>query len=312
MRSPILFPGRRIAPDPAIPQLPDGHRDNLSGAVLMCIAMTFFTMNDTVMKFVTQSLPLYQSIALRGAAILPMLWLLGMRQGGLKLRLSRDNIWPMIWRTLGEVSSTVLFLNALKHMAIGDLSAVMQSLPLLVTLAAALFFGEKLGWRRMLAIGVGLAGVLMILRPGTDAFDMWSLVALASVAGVVLRDLATRRFSRAVPSTTIAFYAAVSVTLAALMLSIEEGWRMPTATEAALLVLASALLTVGYITVVATMRVGEISFVAPFRYVSLVVAILMGLIVFGEWPDLWTWAGAGLVVAAGVYTIWREGTVRGG
>ena len=309
MRSPFLSSARGPRPAP----LPGAarRRDNVAGAALMAIAMAFFAMNDTVMKFVAQSLPLYEAIALRGLAILPMLWLVARRQGGLDLRLSPENRWPMALRTLGEVSSTVLFLNALKHMAMGDLSAVMQSLPLLVTLAAALFFGESLGWRRLLAILTGLLGVMMILRPGTEAFDIWSLVALGSVAGVVLRDLATRMFSRSMSSTAIAFYAAASVTLAALVLSLGEGWQMPSLAQAGLLVLGAALLAVGYVTVVATMRVGEISFVAPFRYVSLVVAILMGLLVFGEWPDRWTWAGSALVVAAGIYAIWRESRLVG-
>ncbi|HRM74437.1 MAG TPA: DMT family transporter, partial [Paracoccus sp. (in: a-proteobacteria)] len=80
--------------------------------------------------------------------------------------------------------------------------------------------------------------------------------------------------------------------------------------ETALLFLAAALLTVGYISAVATMRVGEISFVAPFRYTSLLFAIVLGVSVFNEWPDLWTWAGSGLVVGAGLYTILRERTLR--
>ncbi|MDO5632230.1 MAG: DMT family transporter [Paracoccus sp. (in: a-proteobacteria)] len=280
--------------------------ENVQGAVLMCVAMAFFTMNDTVMKYVTQDLPLYQSIALRGLAILPILAVFARREGGLDLRVQRENRWPLALRTVGEVVSTVLYLNALRHMAISELSAILQSLPLLVTLAAAAMFGEKLGWRRMLAILIGLVGVMMILRPGTDAFDIWSVLGIGAVAALVLRDMATRMFSHGVRSSTIAFYAALSVTVTALILGLGEGWRMPTLTQAGLLILAAAFLTVGYITVIATMRVGEIGFIAPFRYVSLVVAIVLGLMVFGEWPDLWTWAGSALVVGAGVYSILRE------
>ncbi|MDO5614529.1 MAG: DMT family transporter [Paracoccus sp. (in: a-proteobacteria)] len=280
--------------------------ENLQGAVLMCVAMAFFTMNDTVMKYVAQDLPLYQSIALRGLAILPILAIFARREGGLDLRVQRENRWPMVLRTVGEVASTVLFLNALTHMAISELSAILQSLPLLVTLAAAVMFGEQLGWRRMLAILIGLAGVMLILRPGSDAFDIWSVVGVGAVAALVLRDMATRMFSRAIRSSSIAFYAALSVTAAALVLSLGEGWRMPTLAQAGLLILAAMFLTIGYVTVIATMRVGEIGFVAPFRYVSLVVTIVLGLLVFGEWPDMWTWIGSALVVGAGVYTILRE------
>lgn len=311
MRTPILSPNRRVRPAAIRPQAP-GPGDNLRGALLMCVSMTFFTLNDTVMKFVGQGLPLYQSITIRGLVVMLGILLVARREGGLRLRLPREARWPMLLRTLGEVGSTVLFLNALMNMAIGDLSAIMQSLPLAVMLAAAFFYGEGLGWRRMLAVLVGMVGVLMILRPGTSAFTIWSALGLGAVLLVVLRDLATRRFARDVSSATIAFYAAVAVTGSAFLLSFAEGWVRPSLSQLGLLILGGGFLTVGYMSAVATMRVGEISFVAPFRYVSLVVAILLGLIVFGEWPDPWTWAGAGLIVTAGIYSIWREGQLRKG
>ena len=178
-------------------------------------------------------------------------------------------------------------------------------------LAAALFFRERLGWRRLSAIGVGFLGVLLILRPGTGAFDTWSAVALLSMMLIVVRDIATRYFSRQVGSGTIAFHAALAVMLSGFVLGVGEDWRMPNLPEAALLLLSAGFLTVGYLTAVATMRVGEISFVAPFRYTSLVWAILLGLALFGEWPDGWTWAGSALVVGAGLYAILRERQLRG-
>lgn len=309
MRTPIISPNRKVSPA-AIRPAPVSHGDNMRGAMLMCVSMAFFTLNDTVIKFVTQELPLYQAITLRGLVVMLGVWLIARREGGLRLRLPPKARGPMALRLFGEVGSTVLFLNALKHMAIGDLSAIMQSLPLAVTLAAAVFFGERLGWRRMSAVLVGMIGVLMILRPGTSAFTIWSALGLASVVLVVVRDLTTRVFSREITSTTIAFYAAAAVTGTALILSIGEGWQMPTLRQTGLLILGGGFLTVGYMSAVATMRVGEISFVAPFRYVSLVVAIFLGLVVFGDWPDLWTWAGAGLIVSAGIYSIWREGQIR--
>ena len=122
--------------------------------------------------------------------------------------------------------------------------------------------------------------------------------------------MATRLFSAGVETSTIALYGALMVTLAALAMSVTEVWRWPSGTESGLLLLSAGFLAVGYVTAVATMRVGEISFVAPFRYTSLVWAILLGLLVFGEWPDLWTWAGSALVVGAGIYTILRERQLR--
>lgn len=305
MRTPIISPIRRMRPASITPA-PLQPGDNLRGAMLMCLSMLGFTCNDTVMKFVTQEMPLYQAITLRGVVVILGIGLIAWREGGLKLRIAPGARLPMALRVIGEIGSTLLFLNALMHMAIGDLSAIMQALPLVVMLAAALFFGEKLGWRRMSAVIVGLLGVLIILRPGSGTFGIWALVALGSMLLVALRDLATRKFGREVRSSTIAFYAAIAVALTGLVMSLGQGWVAPSLSQLLLLGLAGVFLTVGYVSAVSAMRVGEMSYVAPFRYTSLLAAIFLGLVVFGEWPDLWTWLGSALVVGAGGYTIWRE------
>lgn len=301
----LISPLRRVRPASIRPD-PLQPGDNLRGAALMCASMIGFTCNDAVMKFVTQDMPLYQAITLRGLMVMAALALLAQRDGGLRLRIAPVSRWPMALRVVGEVGSTLLFLNALQNMAIADLAAIMQALPLAVMLGAALFFGESLGWRRITAVLVGMAGVMLILRPGTGAFGIWSVVGLGAMLMVTLRDLITRRLGRETSSATIAFYAAVAVTLIGFGLSLGQGWVMPRPGQVLLLLLGSAFLTVGYMCAVAAMRVGEISAVAPFRYTSLLTAIILGLLVFGEWPDLWTWAGSGLVVGAGIYTIWRE------
>lgn len=309
MRTPIISPFRRVRP-PSISTKPLQPGDNLRGATLMCFSMLGFTCNDVVMKFVTQEMPLYQAITLRGLVVMLGILLLAIREGGLRLTVPRSDRFLMSLRVAGEVCSTILFLNALQNMAIGDLSAVMQSLPLVVMLGAALLFGEKLGWRRMSAVGIGLVGVMFILRPGSGTFGIWSLVALGAVVMVTLRDLATRKFTWGVSTTTIAFYAAISVTLLGFIASLGQGWVTPSMSQLLLLLLAGAFLTLGYMTSVSAMRVGEITYVAPFRYTSLIVAITAGLLVFGEWPDIWTWIGAVLVVGAGIYSIWREAQLR--
>jgi drug/metabolite transporter (DMT)-like permease len=285
--------------------------DNLRGASLMTAAMVLFTVNDTAMKSATGTLPVFEAIVIRGAMTSTVLVILGLSMRGLRMPQGPDRLWLAL-RTIGEVASTFTFLVALKHMQIANLSAIMQCLPLAVTLAAALLFGMPIGWRRLTAILIGFVGVMLIVRPGTDGFDRWSVLGLISVAFVVLRDLATRKLSAELPSQTVAAAAAVSVTLAAALVLPVTGVRMPTPTEFAELVLAALFLIGGYLTVVSSMRVGDIAVIAPFRYTSLVAAILLGWAVFHQFPDNLTLLGAAIVVATGIYTFHRERKVRAG
>ncbi len=286
--------------------------DNLRGALYMTIAMAAFTINDSLMKAATSTLhlPLWQAIATRGLLTLGPLILIGRMTGGIRFRMPRRDAVAVGLRSIGEVASTLTFLAALVHMPLANLSAIMQSLPLAVTLAAWVFLKEPVGWRRLLAICVGFGGVMLIVRPGPSGFDHWSLLALVSVAFVVLRDLSTRQLTKAVPSSTVAIAASASVTITALVLSLIDGWVMPSLGQMALLAGAAASLVVGYNYVVMVMRVGDLGFVAPFRYTSLLVALVLGWLVFGTFPDMLTLAGAALVVGSGIFTLWREQRVR--
>jgi drug/metabolite transporter (DMT)-like permease len=280
--------------------------DNARGAVLMSVAMAAFTINDTAMKLVMQTVPLFQAIGLRGVLATFALLLIGWRMGSLRLSLPRRDLGLLGLRSLAEVLGTLTFLAALNHMPLANLSAILQVLPLAVTLAAALFLGDRVGWRRMTAILVGFAGVLIIIRPGPAGFDIWALVGLASVACVVVRDLVTRRMSASLPTVTVALTAAVTVLVMGGIGTAVEGWQPVGGREWLLLAGAAAALIVGYLTVVMTMRVGEISFVAPFRYTALLWAMALDFVIFGHVFDAFTMVGAALVVGTGIFTFWRE------
>lgn len=284
--------------------------DNLRGILLMCVSMAAFTINDTFMKSVTQTVPLYQAIGLRGLIAIAGLAALCLATGAFRVRLGRRDTGLILLRSLADVGATITFVTALLHMPLANLSAILQALPLLITLGAALVYGDRIGWRRMTAILVGLIGVLIIIRPGTEGFDRWSLLGLASVACVVVRDLSVRPLQGQVPSTLVALGAAVAVTLMGWTGTAFQGWHSPTGFEAARILSAGLFLMVGYLTSVAAMRHGDIGLVAPFRYTSLLWAIVLGLVVFGDWPDGWTLVGAGIVIGAGLFTLWRERQLR--
>ncbi len=282
--------------------------DNMRAALLIMLSMTAFTVNDALMKLAAPNLPFFQQIAMRGVMITIGLTILAAMWGHLSFKPNRKDRVLTVLRTLAEAIGTIFFLTALFIIPLANLSAILQALPLTVTLAAAIFLGEPVGWRRLAAILVGFIGVAIIIRPGLDGFSIYSLYGVAAVIAVTFRDLASRQLSKSIPSSRVALSAAIGVTVMAMIGSLyqQEIWAMPNLREWLLLVGASICLMVGYIAAVSGMRLGEIGFVAPFRYTSLLVALILGLVLFDEWPDALTMIGAGIVVATGLFTLYRE------
>ncbi len=286
--------------------------DNMRGALLMMAGMVAFTLNDALIKTLADEMPMLQVLALRGCVTTAALGLLARRYGQLHYRPARADRRLIVVRAVAEIASAWMFLTALFHMPLANVSAIMQSLPLAVTLAGALVLREPVGWRRIGAILIGFVGVLLIVQPGGAGFNGYSMLALGAVAWVTLRDLAARKMTRAVPSIFVAFIASVGVTGFALLGSIFVDWQPLTGLAALRLGAAAMFLVVGYISLVSAMRVGEIGIVAPFRYASLIAALILGALVFETFPGPLTLTGAVLVVATGLFTLYRERVTRRG
>jgi S-adenosylmethionine uptake transporter len=280
--------------------------DNARGALLMVGSMAAYRVNDTCMKLLSDELPLAQATALRGVLATLLLFALARGAGQLRLRWTRQDGGLVLLRTACEIGAVFFFLTALFNMPIANATAILQALPFTMTIAGALVLGERVGWRRMTAIILGFAGVLLIVRPGTEGFTIYSLHALAAVACITVRDLSVRRMSGAMPSLTVAALGSLGVTLVYGGASVAGPWAPVTPGAAGLLAAAALALLTAYALGVAAMRVGELAVVAPFRYAGLLAALVLGLVVFGEWPDALTLAGAGLVVATGLYMLYRE------
>ncbi len=280
--------------------------DNLRGGFFMAVAMAGFTLNDTLMKLVFVDLELFQAIFLRGLLLSLLIVPLALRRGQLLYRPSRHDAGILALRIVGEIGSAVCFLSALLHMPLANATAIIQAIPLAITLAAAMFFGEHVGWRRYSAIAVGFVGVLIIVRPGAEGFTVYSFWAVAAVAFMVLRDLATRRFSYSIPSLFVALVTSIATTGFAGAVALTRDWQPLQIEHFGLLSGAAGFLFFGYLFSIMAMRVGEVAFVSPFRYTVMVWAILLGVVVFGDIPDFWTLVGAAIVVVMGIYTFYRE------
>jgi len=261
----------------------------------MIVAMVGFTLNDAITKFSSESMNMAQVMLVRGAFASVLVGLLAWQQGALARPGSM--LQPLVaLRVVSEAGATVAFLVALAHLPIANVSAVLQALPLAVTMGAALVFNEGVGWRRWLAIAVGFAGVMIIVRPGFEGFSAYSLLALASVACCAVRDLATKRVPQAIPTLLVSTATALAMTvLGAALLSPMGGWTPMTGKATALLALAAVLVLIGYQFIIMAMRSGDISFIAPFRYTALLWSILLGLTVFGDIPDMPMVASAGTI-----------------
>ena len=279
---------------------------NLRGALYMTLSMAAFTLNDACVKLVAETVPLFQVIFLRGLGTTILLAIFVQMTTGLRPSWPRRDRPLIAGRTLAEIAAMVTFTLALTNMAIANATAILAALPLVVTLGAALVFGDKVGWQRLSAICIGFVGVLLIVQPGTDGFNIWSLLVLLSVLVITARDLFTRAFSPAVPTMTVAVLTAGAVCLVGGVLSLFTPWVALDLREAALIAAAAVLIIGGYVFGIMVMRVGEVGFVSPFRYTSLIFALILGLVVFDEFPNALALIGGVIVVSTGIFTLLRE------
>lgn len=280
--------------------------DNLKGALFMMTSLAGFVVNDGLMKTLADDYPLPQALLLRGLFASALLLALVLRERAQLYRPDAATGRLVALRVACEIAVTFAFLNALFNMPLANATAILMVTPLMVTLAAALFLGEHMGWRRYSAVAIGFLGALLIVRPGGEGFNVFTVSALAAVLFTVARDLLTRRLPSDVPSVAVAFATSVAIMVSGGLLTPLAGWHP--VDGGALLVLAAAalFLVVGYLFGVMAMRVGDVGFVAPFRYTHLIWALLLGALVFGEFPDALTLLGSAVVVATGLYTLHRE------
>lgn len=281
--------------------------NNLHGIILIIISMAFFAVEDMFIKSLSVSLPVWQILAVFGVA--GSVLLAGAAFAQRQNPFSATAWKPiLVLRTLADGASAMSFATALSLVDLSTVAAVFQTTPLVVTMGAAIFFNEQVGWRRWSAIGVGFSGVLLIIRPGIEGFEPAALLVLLAVLTIATRDLLTRIVDINVSSTVMSFQGFVALLIAAAGLYVLTPGPavMPDTTGGVMLVGGVITGMVGYFALVVAMRVGEASVVTPFRYSRLLFSIAAGVFMFGERPDTLTLLGASLIICSGVYTFLRE------
>jgi len=280
---------------------------SLHGPLLMVAAMAGFAIEDALMKTLTVTLPpgeVAMSLGMGGGFAF---WLV-MRFRGERLFDRRALQGAALLRNLSEMGAAMFMILSVALVPLTVVSSLLQAMPLAVTMAAAVFLGEKVGWRRWSAILVGFSGVMLILRPGTAGFDSLALVPLLGVVFLTTRDIATRRVPAGITSLQLSGWGFLSAIPGGILLLLMRGETliMPDGREAGLMLANVAVGVVAYMMLVLSTRAGDIAVTTPFRYSRLVFALLLGVIVFGERPDALTLTGSAIIVAAGLYTLMRE------
>ncbi|WP_136636889.1 DMT family transporter [Pseudooceanicola onchidii] len=284
--------------------------DNTKGALVMALSMALFTLNDAFMKLLAGQVPLYQILTLRNGAVTLAFLAVAWGTGAFRRGLSRRDLGLSVLRGVAEVATAYFFLNALFNMPLANATAVLQFAPLTVMLAAALFLGEPIGWRRITAALVGFCGVMLIVRPGPEGFNLYAIYTLIAVGCLTMRDIVTRKLSREAPTLLVTSITSGMIFVFYGGLGLVEGWAPLDGRSGALIGGAAVMVLGAYLASVQAMRVGEVSFVSPFRYTALIWGLVLGLVVFGDWPTGLTLLGAAIVVGSGIYSFLREVRVR--
>lgn len=276
----------------------------------MVLSMALFTLNDAFMKSLAGIVPLAQILTLRNGAVTLVFLGLAWRSGALGRGLSRRDAKLAVLRGLAEVATAYFFLTALFNMPLANVTAVLQSAPLMVMVAAAVFLREPIGWRRISAVVLGFTGVLLIVRPGPEGFNIYALYTLVAVMCLTVRDIVTRKLSKDAPTLLVTAITSFMVCAFFGLQGLGSDWVTLTPKTGGLIAGASLMVLGAYLASVQAMRLGEVSFVSPFRYTSLIWALALGFVVFGEWPTNLTLIGAGIVVATGLFSFFREMQTR--
>ena len=271
----------------------------------MIIAMGCLTLTDLLIKVASQTLPIGQVMISYGVGSLIVFWAL-LRIKGESIRLAPLTNPTVIFRNIGDLIALNGMFLALVYVPLSTIGAVIQTVPILVTAAAALFLGERVGMRRASAIFVGFLGALLIIQPGAASFDITAILVLIAAIGMALRDIATKLVRENLSTLLLTFYSCfLFIISGGVLLIIDGGASVPvvgnSVTIAAMIVTGS----LGFFFMTEAVRLGEMSVVSPFRYTRLLFSMAAGILILGEQVNASMIIGSAFTILSGLY-IWRR------
>ena len=283
----------------------DAGAGNLAAIAAMLISTVLYTLSDAAMKFASVAVPTGEGVFLRSLGTVLLLTFAAAWSG--VLASLRQVLRPLLfWRGLGDAGNSLAFQAALARMPLADAMGILQLTPLCLTAASALLLSAKVGWRRWSAVGAGLIGALLVIKPGSGAFNIWAILVVVSVLCGTFRDLSSRRFDPALSPLVILIGSQSIVGSCALGGLLFEHWVLPAPLVGLQLGLGALFIAGGHLFALNAVRSSDLAVVAPFRYAGIVWAILLGFGLWGDLPDKLSLAGILILIAAGLYTFNRE------
>lgn len=283
-------------------------KDNL-GIALCLTATLIFSCQDAITKVLTNSLPAPQFVMLRFWAFLIFALIFAYFNGGIKTAFSTKRPLLQICRGLLLILQIILFAFGLKHLSLADMHSLFVLFPIFVTVLAVPVLGEKIGWRRIVAVLISFIGALLILRPGMGVFGLEALYPIGCAAMFAVYNLLTRLTSYHDHYSSNILYVAVIGAI----VSTSWGatlWQAPTSTEWKFILVLCVTGVAGHVLLMKALEFTAASKIQPFNYFTLVWAILISVIFFNEFPDQWTLTGASIIILSGVYVLRRTARIN--
>lgn len=285
------------------------HAANLRGIISVLLAMAFFVVSDSIVKLAGEMMPPTQIMAVRGLMAVVL-------TGAIAASSVSVERWHLmlqprvVVRAVLEAAVAVLFLVALPHLPLPDITAIQQVTPLVLTVLSASLLKESVGWRRWLAVVAGFIGVVMVIQPTGQGINIFALSALACAVLVAVRDIVTRGLDPAIPTSLVTFATTVTVCLTGWIGKPLETWTEPSTYGLALMAGSAVLVSLANVFIIRAFRGTEVSVVAPFRYAGVLWALVLGFLIWGYVPNVLAIAGTVILVASGLYVMHREALRR--
>ena len=297
--------------------------DTALGILCLCAGIGLFSVQDMILKLLSDSYPLSEAMVLRGLTAAPLLMLLALRDGGLRTLLT-PGVWAMIWRGVVMFLAYATYYLALPALPMATTVALYFSAPLFITVLSVFMLAEKVGWRRWLAVLAGFFGVVVMVRPGASLFEWAALLPVLSGLAYGLSMILARKLGQNETAAAMAFWGNMVFLVFALGMAaafgngafatgshpsvafLLRGWVWPTPTDAVLMCGCGVIAALGLTLLTQAYRIADSNAVAPFEYSFMIWGVFWGWAFFGEWPDSIAWAGIAIIVLSGLMVLWRE------